>query len=124
MTIRARVLGRRRCRERSIDPFRGFASSNFGTFAMMPPNSCLRNLPSESGCYIPYPGEAAVQPYVPKVGDRVYALGMNGAFVILSIDINRATADLKLLSSDSPKFFRHGVPIAALTLARISQTTA
>jgi len=65
-----------------------------------------------------------LQPYVPKVGDRVYAQGMNGAFVILSIDSKHVTADLKLLSSDNPKFFQRGIPIASLTLARISQTTA
>jgi hypothetical protein len=52
--------------------------------------------------------------YVPKVGDRVYALGQNGTFTVAAVHTSPNTADLQLESSD---FALRGIPWGVLTLA-------
>jgi len=49
---------------------------------------------------------------IPKIGDRVAALGQNGAFVIYSINNSLRTAELKLIGHD---FALSSIPWGALT---------
>jgi hypothetical protein len=48
----------------------------------------------------------------PKKGDRVSALGQNGAFVVSDVDSPRCTAELKLIGQD---FTLRDIPWGALT---------
>jgi hypothetical protein len=50
--------------------------------------------------------------HLPKKGDRVSALGQNGAFVISQVNSKRRTAELKLIG---PDFTLRGIPWGVLT---------
>ena len=50
--------------------------------------------------------------HLPKKGDRVSALGQNGAFVISQVNSKRRTAELKLIGTD---FTLRHIPWGALT---------
>jgi len=49
---------------------------------------------------------------IPKKGDRVGALGQNGAFIVSDVDHKRGTAELKLIGR--PDFTLREIPSGVL----------